>query len=106
MPMLKLQLTGNDDVASEGRLFGFYGSASGLPAAPSWIGDIDFPVAHLGYSVQGAGDVGPAAERAEAVGPHKRVVEACQLAPGPLLLRSRAPGGSTFQCRCASALPR
>jgi hypothetical protein len=41
----------------EGRVLVFYGSPSGLPAAPSWSGESDEAGARLGISVSGAGDV-------------------------------------------------
>jgi FG-GAP repeat len=47
----------SDGVLSEGQVFAFYGSASGLSVTPSWVGDVNHPFAHLGFSVRGAGDV-------------------------------------------------
>lgn len=47
----------NDGLPSEGLVFGFYGSASGLPLTASWVGDVDQVSSHLGYSVKTAGDV-------------------------------------------------
>jgi len=41
----------------EGRVFVYYGSASGLPATPSWMAEIDQKGANFGASVSSAGDV-------------------------------------------------
>lgn len=41
----------------EGRVFAYYGSATGLPATFDWSVDIDVVEAQFGYSVAAAGDV-------------------------------------------------
>ena len=55
---------GYDDIAvgasmfgTNGRVFVFYGSASGLGTAPSWTADGDNSGDYYGYTVAGAGDV-------------------------------------------------
>lgn len=45
------------DHPDAGRVYVFYGEAGGLPAEPSWEIWGDIPKAHLGRSVDGAGDV-------------------------------------------------
>ncbi len=40
-----------------GRLFAFYGSASGLSTTPSWVFDNEQPYAQLGGAVTGLGDI-------------------------------------------------
>lgn len=47
----------NHDHSREGRVYGFYGSLTGLPAAPSWQIESDLVEAYLGWSVASAGDV-------------------------------------------------
>jgi hypothetical protein len=47
----------SNDQATEGRAFAYYGSATGLPASPSWITEGDFAGAEWGGSVACAGDV-------------------------------------------------
>ncbi len=41
----------------EGRVFVYYGSATGLPATPDWMAEIDQANANFGAAVSGAGDV-------------------------------------------------
>ncbi len=43
--------------AEEGRAYVYYGSASGLSAAPDWTAESDQVTAYFGYSVSTAGDV-------------------------------------------------
>ncbi|MBZ0271072.1 FG-GAP-like repeat-containing protein [bacterium] len=45
------------DQFREGRALVFYGSAAGLPASPSWIGEGNQSLANFGVSVAPAGDV-------------------------------------------------
>jgi hypothetical protein len=47
----------NNDQVSEGRSFVYYGSASGLSAAPAWTAESDRASAQFGWSVSTAGDV-------------------------------------------------
>lgn len=42
---------------SEGRIFVYYGSATGLQHEVAWFGDVNQPEAQLGYSCAGAGDI-------------------------------------------------
>ncbi len=43
--------------ASEGRVYLYHGSSSGVQASSGWIGEENQPGAHLGYSVGSGGDV-------------------------------------------------
>lgn len=47
----------NHEQSREGRVYGFYGSANGLPATPSWQLESNLVEAYLGWSVASAGDV-------------------------------------------------
>ena len=47
----------NGDQSREGRVYGFYGSATGLSASPDWQIEGDLVDAYLGWSVAPAGDV-------------------------------------------------
>jgi len=42
---------------NEGRVYAYHGSASGLPASPSWTVESNEPFAHMGFRVSTAGDV-------------------------------------------------
>jgi FG-GAP repeat len=41
----------------EGRVFLYYGSASGPSATPDWIDELDYPDSRFGYAVSTAGDI-------------------------------------------------
>jgi hypothetical protein len=47
----------DDPESNEGAAFVYFGSSAGLPAAPSWTGEINQASASFGTSVGGAGDV-------------------------------------------------
>lgn len=47
----------NNGQTGEGKIFVYYGSAAGLPAAPDWTTESDQTIAQIGRSVATAGDV-------------------------------------------------
>lgn len=47
----------NGDQSREGRVYGFYGTPTGLPATPDWQIESNLVEAYLGWSVASAGDV-------------------------------------------------